>query len=367
MYQEPTNHPLIPRKNNVMIEKKQVTVHTEDRDMRMKTDGTYVETQSKFSIQLPDALENVAYVQLKNIQVPTHYINIAEKYRNNKFSLTIEDDENHATITITIQDGFYTPSTLINTLILLTTRDYGSGNNTTFIEDTIVSDSYSSFLFSNNNIDLANTTVTLSFNGLTYTEPEYCNDKKSIFLHDYNSSAKWGLGYILGFNGKTSFSISYDANGVINETSVDGVATPVVLYKAPAQIRLDYMNTIYLEVNDFNTISEIKPDSGNRNDTFNNGYSGLGDAALAKIPVPNMADGITPVYNMLSMQIMNTFSETQKLFLNSFLTRVHKLLITFRDHKGNLVDFNNQDFTFTLEFGLVREVPNRVLNILNFT
>lgn len=369
MFNEPTNHFLIPRKNNVMIEKKQVTIHTEDRDTRLNNDGNTIETQSKFSIQMPESLENIAYVQLKNIQIPTYYINISERYKNNKINVEIPNDPTNPNddddYTIIIPDGFYTPSMLLQQLYFLTFKDYGSGTKTSFIDP--ASSSLNRLIFSNNNGDLSNLEVVLRFDNLSYSEENTCFYKNSYLLNDYsNVSKKWGLGYILGFDYCSTFKIGYNA-GSINTTSIDTLPTPTILTTPQNDIRLDYIKTIYLEVNDFNTISEKKPDTGNRNDVFNSGYHGMGDAALAKIPIPGISDGFLPTYNILSSGIPGEFLETKKIFLNSFKTRVSRLNFTFRDHNGSLIDFNDQDFTFTLEFGIVREVPNRILNILNFT
>jgi hypothetical protein len=206
---------------------------------------------------------------------------------------------------------------------------------------------------------LGTTSIRIGFDDLLYTNIPHCQYINSDLSHDYSNDTKWGLGYILGFDkvgdvGVKEFVVTY-TGGITDINS------------APNDIRLDYLKTIYLEVNDFNIISEKKPDTGNRNDTFNGGYYGLGGAALAKIPIPGIHDGIIPSFNVLSAQIPSENLETKKLFLNAFETRVHKLNFVFRDHRGRLIDFGGQDFTFTLEFGLVREVPERMLNILNFT
>lgn len=370
MFAEPTNHPLIPRKNNVMIEKKHVTVHTEDRDTRLKSDGvTPIENQNNFSIQLPDNLENIAYVQLKNIQIPTYYVNIAEKYKNNKINVSYGVEEEY---TIVIPDGFYTPSLLLTQIYTLTFKDYGTGNITSFIDP--ISFELGKFIFSTNNSKLSNVSITLTFNNITYENIQFCNSRESDLTHNYsNVTKKWGLGYILGFDKCETFKINYNGSGNISIITIndnileDNDLNNIILTSPQNDVRLDYLKTIYLEVNDFNVISEKKPDIGNRNNTFNSGYNGLGGAALAKIPVPGIADGITPGFNLLSTLVPSEFLETRKLFLNSFDTRVHKLTFKFRDHNGSLIDFGDQDFTFTLEFGLVREVPNRSLNILNFT
>jgi hypothetical protein len=357
MFNEPTNHPLIPRKNNVIIEKRQVTVHTEDRDTRLKTDGTTMENQNKFSIQLPDHFENVSYVKLKNIQIPTYYINIAEKYKNNRVRITYPNpnpDPANLTYTVVIPDGFYTPNLLLSQLYILTFRKYDGIKVESFIDP--LSSSVGKLLFASNIEGLANVTITINFSGLTYDDTPHCETINHELVNDFSNPQKnWGLGYILGFDKANDFTLKYDPDNIPN------VGSP------PNDIRLNYLKTIYLEVNDFNTISEKKPDTGNRNNTFGDGYYGAGGAALAKIPIPGIHDGIIPSFNGLSSQIPSENLETKKLFLNAFETRVHKLNFVFRDHRGRLIDFGGQDFTFTLEFGLVREVPERMLNILNFT
>lgn len=346
MYNDaPLNHPLIPRDNNVILEKKHVTIHTEDRDTRLKENGETIESQSQFSIQLPEPLENVAYVQLKNIQCPTYFVNIAEKYRNNKLSLAISGGG--ANGTIVVPDGLYTPTTLMQQLIALTSAEYDFiDTNSTLV---------GRLLFKGTSQRIKGATLTISFSGLNYTNNNNCASINSDLTHTFENTRRWGLGYILGWDEKTDIDIVYNATGNPDLTTVT----------LPSFIRLDYLNTMYLEVNDFNTISEIKPDIGNRNNVFNNGYSGLGSAALAKIPIPGQANNIVQAYNLLSLLTPSEFLETRKLFLNSFKTRVHKLFIKFRDHNGALIDFDNQDFTFTLEFGIIRNVPVRDLEIFN--
>lgn len=354
MYNEaPLNHPLIPRDNNVILEKKHITIHTEDRNTRLKENGETVELQSQFSIQLPEPLENVAYVQLKNIQCPTYFVNISEKYKNNKLLLRFKhDDVNIADITDTvitdtviIPDGLYSPISLLQQLLSLTVLNFD------IIDDT--STLIGRFIFKPTSTKLKNGNLTISFSGLSYIQQ--CVVVNSDLNHTFENVKRWGLGYILGWNDKTDIVIPYDPNGNIDLTNV-------VL---PSFIRLDYLNTMYLEINDFNTITEIKPDIGNRNNVFNNGYSGLGNAALAKIPIPGQADNIVQAYNLLSLLTPSEFLESRKIFLNSFKTRIHKLYIKFRDHRGALIDFEDQDFTFTLEFGIMRNVPKRDLEIFN--
>jgi len=359
MFSSPSNHPIIPRGNTVIIEKKHVSIHTEDRNTRLKEDGTTVESQSEFSIQLPESLENIAYVKLKNIQLPTYYINIAEKYRNNKLKLEFNSEIKE----IIIPDGAYTSSSLLRQLYLLTVFNYGVGTNKTSIID---HNSFHSgrFIFSNNN-PLIITPIKIIFNINTYEEVNDCRYKNSDLKHDINNLRRWGLGYILGFDDKSDLTLNYNATGLIESTSINTIITAPTLFSAPNDIRLDYLNTMYLEINDFNTISEIKPDIGHRNDVFNSGYHGVGNAAIAKLHI-DPPNGDIQSYNCLTARIQSEFLETKKQFLNSFKTSVHKLYVKFRDHSGGLIDFNNQDFTFTLEFGILRDVPDRVYNILNF-
>jgi len=48
---------------------------------------------------------------------------------------------------------------------------------------------------------------------------------------------------------------------------------------------------------------------------------------------------------------------------NPPVERIRKLSIRFRYHDGMLVDFNNQKYTFTLEFTILRPQNNRAYNV----
>lgn len=72
------NHPLIHRENNYVSIKKNVSVHSDDRD-RSKWPNA-----NEFEIELPQPLKQVQYMKLTDINLPTELCNISSKYQNNK-------------------------------------------------------------------------------------------------------------------------------------------------------------------------------------------------------------------------------------------------------------------------------------------
>ena len=72
------NHPLIHRENNYVSIKKNVSIHSDDRD-RSKWPNA-----NEFEIELPQPLKQVQYMKLTDINLPTELCNISSKYQNNK-------------------------------------------------------------------------------------------------------------------------------------------------------------------------------------------------------------------------------------------------------------------------------------------
>ena len=61
------NHPLIPNSNSYVVEKKYVSIHSQDRDLKA------FPIASIFEIELPQSYENVQTVKLNNWSFPANY------------------------------------------------------------------------------------------------------------------------------------------------------------------------------------------------------------------------------------------------------------------------------------------------------
>ena len=72
------NHPLIQRENNYVSIKKNVSIHSDDRDISKWPNA------NEFEIELPQPLKQVQYMKLTDINLPNDLCNISSKYQNNK-------------------------------------------------------------------------------------------------------------------------------------------------------------------------------------------------------------------------------------------------------------------------------------------
>ena len=98
-----------------------------------------------------------------------------------------------------------------------------------------------------------------------------------------------------------------------------------------------------------NNMDELVPYELNNFTTHTNESSGIVNSAFAKITVAN---------EFLASQTIDVSVASYKLF-NPPAERIRKLRIRFRYHNGLLVNFENNAFTFTLQFTLFRPQNQR--------
>ena len=131
------NHPLIPNSNSYVIEKKFVSINSEDRDI------TSFPSSSLFEIELPQDYENVQSIRLSKWSFPANY-NVFSSENNILFfifrlkniydpaehgvtdplqfaiyeALTYKNksDKNASAYIARIQEGFYNPDQMANEL-----------------------------------------------------------------------------------------------------------------------------------------------------------------------------------------------------------------------------------------------------------
>ena len=80
------NHPLIQRENNYVSIKKNVSIHSDDRDISKWPNA------NEFEIELPQPLKQVQYMKLTDMTLPNDLCNISSTYQNNKLLLGYEDN-----------------------------------------------------------------------------------------------------------------------------------------------------------------------------------------------------------------------------------------------------------------------------------
>ena len=92
-------HQLIRRQNTYVLDRKLVTIHSEDRDINKWAHPNH------FEVELPEALTNVQSMRLVEIELPNNqYV-----FSNNNQNIKMEFYLQGASHTITIREGFYTP------------------------------------------------------------------------------------------------------------------------------------------------------------------------------------------------------------------------------------------------------------------
>jgi hypothetical protein len=131
-------------------------------------------------------------------------------------------------------------------------------------------------------------------------------------------TAFWGLGYYMGF--LITPRTSSGSNSLTSDFA----------------IQLSAPNYILLELEYINKEDETSVDSR---------LSGNVDGCFAKIPITANA-GATIFFREVGIPM-------NKSVLSPPISQLKSLNIKFRDHYGNLIDFNNIDHSLTLEFELL--------------
>ena len=112
-----TNQSNIPINQNTYNKvKKQISINS---DFRKKAPGLLNQSSTNFTIDLPEQFDNVISMHLVNIEIPNLIYTFSNTKNNNQFKITILNaDDIYETHLITIPDGIWTISDLINYLQL---------------------------------------------------------------------------------------------------------------------------------------------------------------------------------------------------------------------------------------------------------
>jgi hypothetical protein len=333
-YNLSNSKPLINREQNYVLDRKLLTVHSEDRDI------TKWPNSNTFEIMLPEQLLNVQSMRLIQSTFPGSFFIFSEEYQNTKMQFTIYN----TLYQITIQAGTYTPGQLtleltnkMNAMIPVSQQSF----NVFYDEVGRV------FWFGHTDA---------SFNLNFDQKIDYITvcDQPTV----WNNYAKWGLPYYLGFNkeiyySKTDLSgVSFDYICPCNST-VDNADLIKHYISAPMAFNLIGETCIYMEIDKYNSYDEIYPYNQSSRQMFdNNAYSGKVNTAFAKIPIHSD-------YNFDS----RTFYLHNTVHYDPPIERIARLKIKFRFHDGRLVDFQNFPFDFTIEFNTLRNEIEKKYNV----
>jgi len=399
------NRQIIPNANQYLIEKKYVSIHSEDRNI------TKFPNSSEFEIELPEDLLNVLSVKLSTWALPANYdtfsflsnnIGMTFKFMNlyNPAEHGVVDPLQNAIFAglyaninkeyvVIIESGFYNPFQMaieltnkFNQIVSNTLYDFYTNNpaynyalalDPSYNRFQIVYNSVSQKIWFGNKADQFILTNETNVQFESQIAQSYCTRKNVL-----PSYANWGLPSFLGFTRCNTESFSYDETSIsVNKAYYNGNYVPRFFYgdilaqgdngfwllpelpgaivyfcHAPSKINLMGQSYIYMEIAGLNCIDETSPFNISTFTIQTNQTNGIVNSSFAKIPVVG-----TPVEqyfdgNMLPYKWFNPPAE-----------RIRKLKIKLRYHDGQLVEFGSFDYTFMLEFSLLNPQSQKSLNI----
>jgi hypothetical protein len=411
-----STHPLIPNANQYYIERKYVSIHSEDRDILKYPNS------SEFEIELPQDYLNVHSAKLSTWSFPANYnvfsplnFNIAMTF---KFIKLYNPGEHGYSDPLTeaifaglyslignqyivrIETGFYNPSQMAteltnkfnesvsNILIEFFTNtpayNYALALFTGYNRFSIVYNSVGQRLWFGNNADQFEIT-----NNYINQFNEDNVGTQCVRRHQLPSLADWGLPAYLGFTRCSTMSLSaaeveatmnnanniiYGYNPEIINVSGDvprfyyGDVNPgdngfwllpslpgatVYFLQAPAKINFMGPSYIYLDIDGLNCIDETSPYNMSQFTLHTNETNGRVNSAFAKIPITT-----TPI-----AQWFDSEQAPYKHF-NPPAERIRKLKLKLRYHNGQKVDFGLFEYSFMIEFTLLRPQNERKYTIV---
>uniref|UniRef100_A0A6C0IHC1 Uncharacterized protein n=1 Tax=viral metagenome TaxID=1070528 RepID=A0A6C0IHC1_9ZZZZ len=320
--------PLIPRDQNYVIDRKLVSIHSEDRDITKYPNG------NQFAITLPQPLLNVQSMRLVQSTFPVvqAYYTFSNEYQNTRFrfSVLLIGGTTYTPYCVKIQEGTYNPCQLALEITNVMNNAVGTEIFNVFYD--VVG---SKFWFGSTGL-----LFTLDFNYKMEYPGINCN--QPIVFYNY---ARWGFPYYIGYE-----KIQYVADGSVPIPPINyipAVSGDPIIVIAPIPhnvINIGGEKDIYMEVDKYNSYDELYPyTESNKNAYDNNAYSGKVNSAFAKIPLDFTLN-----------------QDSRNLLLINFvqyeppLERIAKLVFRFRFHDGLLVDFRGLEFNFTIEFNSLR-------------
>jgi hypothetical protein len=406
-----STHPLIPNANQYYIERKYVSIHSEDRDI-LKYPGS-----SEFEIELPQDYLNVQTVKLATWSFPANYnvfspinFNVAMTFKfiklYNPGEHAYADPLTEAIFAglysligtefiVRIETGFYNPDQMAteltnkfneavsNALIFFFTNtpayNYALTLFTGYDRFSIVYNSVGQKLWFGNNAD--------QFEVTNNYINQYNQDNvgtQCIRRQQLPSLADWGLPAYLGFTRCSAIALSaaeidaasnnpndllfgYNIEAVNISGNVPrfyyGDAVPgdngfwllptlpgatVYFLQAPAKINFMGPAYIYMDIDGLNCIDETSPYNMSQFTLHTNETNGRVNSSFAKIPITT-----TPIAQWFDSE------QAPYKYFNPPAERIRKLKCRLRYHNGQKVDFGLFEYSFMLEFTLLRPQNER--------
>ena len=298
-----------------VVQKKIVTIHSEDRDV------TKWVSPAQFEIDLPVDFKNVVSMRLEEIDLPLPLYVFSSDDQNVKLTVVIAS----VVYQVQINEGNYSEVELARELT-------GKLNDVTSTAFEVVYDVVARKLVFTNTVPFE----------LYFNKAESYANCGQLYYENYS---KWGLGSYLGFDKKIYSSQSgdvvlYAQNKIILGTYL--VAAPHIL-----DVKGD--GNVYMELATYNTIDELMPYTERSTDLYYGKHGGKHNSSFAKIPMiprSNTFDFLTNIF----------FSEPP-------IERVQKLRFKLRYHDGRQVHFHGLNYNFSIEITTLRNEPSKKQHI----
>jgi len=278
----------------------------------------YGSLSTNFNVSLPITINDVLTMQLAAIELPTTFYNISKQCGNNYFTLSVTDpvDLNvfHSRV-VNIPDGNYTyigiQNILNNTMTNIANSDPSLINFQYIIFGiNINTNNGSGQMF----VSVANDPLAVGIKfSLNFQADRNGND-------DRNTPLPLKLGWTFGFrNGIYINNINYVSEGIVD---------------------LLGPRYLYLVVDDFN------------NNVNNNFYSAFNSSILNKNILARISLQAN-TFNVLIENGLNIISTPRRYFGP---VNIVNLNIQLLDEYGRIIDLNNMDFSFALNFETVYDI-----------
>ena len=378
-----SDHPLIPREQTYAIDRKFITVHSEDRDISKWPNA------NQFELQLPQTYTNVETIALVQYNFPIYYNTFSTESQNTKITfianITMTGYGETNPITITIGNGFYSPNQLaaeMQNKLNLAVQALQSSLST-YANFKVFYDEVRQRLLFGNTQD----PFTFIYGAPESYVSEPCNSscppgqsqtpQPSATIR-WNQYTNWGLGYNLGFvkylcgqcgfdTGAantpaaapvhTSQSVYYTnttASAIGYEWLKVATGVPGYVLVPPNPPSLNGDSAMYMEIDRYNYQDEMQPYSERTNNSRHNDYNGTVNAAFAKIPILTKP---TKIISLLEYQYGDEPQDTAEGMVSYFppLDKLSKFKFKFRYHDGTPVDFGGMNFNFTIALFCYRD------------
>jgi hypothetical protein len=360
-------HPIIPREQNYVLDRKIISIHSTDRDISKWPKANH------FSIDLPADITNVQSMRLVEIQLPNSHYVFTNAYQNTKLKFKLHGIIKK-THTIIISEGSYTAEELAIEIATKMNQAIAVATNNPYNSFVCAYNSVTNtFWFGNNASDALKPNFTLLFGEhIPYDIP--CG-QPDVWDH----YSQWGLPAYLGYCKKSYPSSVRDASAEYHDLSggfgfdyactkwlIPTTGTPVHVVDISGgtdasggnccQLDIYGEKAIYMEIEKYNSIDELEPWSEHTSGMFNNDYAGKVDCAFAKIPI-GLANAFSLLGDSKQFYLMNS------TVFSPPIERIKRLRFTFRFHDGRRVEFKCVPFNFSLEINMLRDEQLRAMNV----